>query len=74
VLGMLKGKTRIETTENYLIATIFVGAIILSLGMGLTVLSPKGLSVILAMLGSLITFASTVLLILVWLVKELKGE
>jgi hypothetical protein len=73
-LGKLKGKDRFETAENYSILSILIGALILSLGIGLTIITPKGLPAILAMLGSLIAFVSTVALILVWLVKEFSGD
>ena len=72
-LGKLKGKDKYETAENYSILSIAVGATILSTGIGLTVLTPKGIPAILAMLGSLITFVSTVVLIVIWLVKEFSG-
>lgn len=74
VLDMLKGKDKYETAENYSMLFIVVGAVILSTGIGLTILSPKGISAIMAMLGSLISFLATVVLIFVWLVKELFGE
>jgi hypothetical protein len=73
-LGKLKGKDRFETAENYSILSILIGALILSLGIGLTIITPKGFPAILAMLGSLIAFVSTVALILVWLVKEFSGD
>lgn len=73
-LGKLKGKDKFETAENYSILSILIGALILSLGIGLTIITPKGLPAILAMLGSLIAFVSTVALILVWLVKEFSGD
>lgn len=72
-LGKLKGKDKFETAENYSILSILVGVAILSFGIGLTILTPRGLPAILAMLGSLITFVSTVALILVWLAKEFLG-
>jgi len=71
---MLKGKDKYETLENYSILFIFTGAVMLSLGIALTVINPKGLSAILAMLGSLISFLSTVMLIFIWLAKELFGD
>jgi len=74
VLAMLKGKDKYETLENYSILFIFTGAVMLSLGIALTVINPKGLSAILAMLGSLISFLSTVMLIFIWLAKELFGD
>ena len=73
-LPQLKGKNKYETAENYSILFIVIGAIILSSGIGLTVLGSKGIFAILAMLGSLIAFLSTVALIFVWLVKEIFGS
>jgi uncharacterized Tic20 family protein len=72
-LGKLKGKDKFETAENYSILSILIGAIMVSVGIGLTIITPKGLPAILAMLGSLIAFLSTVALILVWLAKEFFG-
>jgi hypothetical protein len=69
----LKGKDRFETLENYSILFIFIGAIILSVGIGLNILNTKGLSAILSMLGALIAFISTIALIFVWLLKEFKS-
>lgn len=74
VLGMLRGKDKFETVENCSILFIAVGAAMLTSGIGLTVLSPKGVSAVLAMLGSLISFLSTVVLIFTWLAKEFLGE
>ncbi len=73
-LGLLKGKTRYEKIEGYCILILIAGAIMLSAGIGLTVISTKGIPAIMAMLGSLISFLATVALIFVWLFKELQGE
>ena len=73
-LPQLKGKDKYETAENYSILFIVIGAIILSSGMGLTALNPKGIYTILAMLGSFIAFLSTIALIFVWLAKEIFGS
>ncbi len=73
-LGRLKGKGRYETVENWIIILIVFGALMLSVGMGLTAFNPKGISAILAMSGSLLAFLSTVALIFTWLVKEFKGD
>jgi len=70
----LKGKDKYTTAENYSILFIFVGAIILSAGIGLTIFSTQGIFTILAMLGSFVAFISTVILILSWLAKEIFGE
>jgi len=73
-LGLFKGKTRYEKIEGYCIVIIIAGAVMLSAGIGLTVITPKGIPAIMAMLGSLISFLATVALIFVWLFKELQGE
>ena len=73
-MDRLKGKNKSETTENYVIAIILIGALMLSAGIGLSTLSPNGIPAILSMLGSFITFTFTIILILLWLVKEFKGE
>ena len=70
VLGMLKGKNRYETMENCSIASLFAGALILSLGIGLSALSPSRAPAVLAMLGAFISFVSTIALIISWVLKE----
>jgi uncharacterized membrane protein YidH (DUF202 family) len=72
VLKFLKGKDKLETAENFSIAFIAIGAGILSFGIGLTVITPKGVPAILAMLGAFISFISTVTLIFIWLIKEFR--
>jgi len=79
VLRKLKGKNRFETLENYSIAGIIVGAFVFAGGVGLTALSPKGISAILAMMGAVVAFCGTVALVFVWLIREIfekeeKGE
>lgn len=69
-LSKLKGKDKLETAENYSILLIFIGAILLSFGIGINIISTKGFSAILTMLGAVISFLSTVSLILVWLLRE----
>lgn len=66
----LKGKDKIETIENYSILVLFTGVSFLSLGIGFSIISTKGIPIILAMFGSVISFLATVALIFVWLVKE----
>ncbi len=70
----LKGKDRLETMENYSILFIFIGAMILSVGIGLNIISTRGPSAILSMFGALISFISTIVLIVVWSLKEFKKE
>jgi len=73
-LPQLKGKNKYETAENYSILFILIGAAMLSIGIGLTAFNPKGIFTVAAMLGSFISFLSTVVLIFVWLAKEVFGS
>jgi hypothetical protein len=70
----IKGKNKLETLERISIALIVFGAFILSLGIGLTILTPKGIPAILSMLGALTSFVFTAILIFTWLIKEFKSE
>jgi membrane protein implicated in regulation of membrane protease activity len=69
---MLKGKNRYETLENLSIFFICIGTIMLSLGIGLAVLTPK--VAVLAMFGVLVSFLAIVALIFIWLAKEFFGK
>jgi len=66
---MLGGRDRVE---NLLIIGLIVSTVILSVGMGLTIVSPKGIAAILAMLGGFLIFVFTVSLVFFWLIKELR--
>ena len=74
ILKMLKAKSKFEKAEGYCILSLIVGSLMLSSGIGLSIITPKGIPAILAMLGSLIAFLSTVGLIFTWLLKEMFGE
>jgi len=71
---MLKGEDRYETLENYSIFFIFIGAAMLSLGIGLNAITTVGIPTILAMFGALISFIFTVALIFIWLAKDIFGD
>ena len=71
--GNLKGNDRFETFENYSILFIALGALMITLGIGLTVVATKGFPVILTMIGSLLAFISTIALIATWLAREFLG-
>ena len=73
-LQKLKGKDKLETAENYSILFIFIGAVILSAGIGLNIISTTGFPTILAMLGALISFLSTIAMIAVWGLREFENE
>ncbi|MEM5879090.1 MAG: hypothetical protein QXU74_01180 [Candidatus Aenigmatarchaeota archaeon] len=66
----LKGKDKFETAENYSILGILAGIVLLSSGFLLSILNTRGLSAVLLMLGSFLSFISTVALVLVWLIRE----
>lgn len=73
-LSKLKGKDKLETAENYSILFIFVGAILLSIGIGLNIISTRGISPILTMFGALVSFLATVSLIVIWVMREFEKE
>lgn len=68
------GKGKLARAENYCIYGVLAGTIVFSTGIGLSILNPKGISAILAMIGSFIAFMSTISLVIVWLIQEWKGE
>ena len=74
VLGMLKRKNKFEKMEGYSIFFMLISALILASGIGLSILNTKGISAIMAMLGSVLAFFAMIGLILTWLIKELIGE
>ena len=73
MLGMLKGKDRMDTFERWTIFLIFVGLGLFSLGTFVAIFIQRGIPVIIALLGSFIAFIFTILLILVWLLQD-KGK
>ena len=74
MFGRLKGKDKIETVENIFILLLFLSGAILSFGIGSTIITPRGWPVVLAMVGSLVCFVFTLALLILWLIKDLKGE
>jgi len=73
-LRVPKGKDRYETAENYSIAGVLAGAALFAAGVGLTIISPAGIPTIVAMLGAIVAFASSVAMVFVWLAKDLFGR
>lgn len=73
VLGMLKGKDRIDTIERWTIFTIFAGLVLFALGTFGAIWIPQGFTVVIALLGSFIIFIFTIVLILIWLLRD-KGK
>jgi len=70
---MLKGKDKFETFEKWSIAIILLGALALAAGIGLSSVQTTGFPVIMAMLGSLVIFIGTIILIIGWLWADLAG-
>ncbi|MEM5829249.1 MAG: hypothetical protein QW040_00635 [Candidatus Aenigmatarchaeota archaeon] len=70
LIGKVKGKNKFETAENSSILGIVFGVGILFIGFLISIINPKGLAAILLMVGSFLSFISTVVLVLLWLLKE----
>lgn len=70
----LKGKDKYETAENYSILLIIIGAAVFALGTGLSAVNPVGIAAIFAMLGGLISFVFTVILVIIWFMQGSKKE
>lgn len=71
--GKLKGNDRSDTLENFSILFILIGAVILSFGIGLSVVS-KTTAMIFSVSGAWVAFLSTVVLIIIWVVKEFRSD
>ena len=63
-----------ERTEGIITIILIVGTFLTSIGIGLSILTPKGISAILTMLGAFAIFVATTGMVFAWLLKELKGE
>ena len=74
LLDMIKSKKNLEKIEGYSILFLIAGSLIMSSGIGLTIVNTKGIPAIMAMLGALIAFLSTVSLIFTWLLQEMFGD
>ncbi len=70
----LKGENRYDTAENYCLAGIIIGTVMVSIGILTSIISTVGLPAVAAMVGALLSFGSTVGLIFVWVFKELRGS
>jgi len=71
---MIMSKKKLEKMEGYSILSLIVGTVILTSGIGLTIVSTKGIPAIITMLGTLIAFLSTVVLIFTWFFQEFFGD
>ena len=74
LLDMIKSKKKLEKMEGYSIVFLIAGSLIMSSGIGLTVVSTKGIPAIMTMLGALIAFLATVSLVFTWLLQEMLGD
>ena len=73
-LKNLKSGDKFETLENYSMLGVIFGALVFAGGIGLTALTPAGIPTIITMLGAVIAFCASVLLVFVWLAKEIVGK
>ncbi len=73
-LKNLKGESRMETLENYSIVGVIVGALIFSMGVGLTVIASEGIPVIITMLGAVLSFISSASVVVVLFFREALGK
>ena len=71
---MLKSKDKFEIAEGYAILSLLASSLILSLGIGLTVFSTRGIPAIMAMMGALFSFLSAFALIMVWVWEDMVKE
>jgi hypothetical protein len=74
ILSGLKGKDRFETLENYSLVGVIVGALIFAGGVGLSAISTHGVPAVISMMGAVVAFCASVVLVLVWLAKEIFGK
>ena len=70
--GKLRGKDKFETLENWSILIILLGGFLLSAGIASSIITTKGIPTLLAIFGAFISFIGTIILLLVWLVQELR--
>jgi hypothetical protein len=71
---MLKSKNKFERAEGYAVLALLASSLLLSLGIGLTVFSTKGLPAIMAMIGALFSFLSALALVIIWVWNDMVKE
>jgi hypothetical protein len=74
LLGRIRGKDKLSTMENVCILLVIIGAVVLSLGTGMTIISPQGIPAAMSMAGAVIAFLGTALLVLTWTASEILGR
>lgn len=71
LLKRFKGRNKYETIENYSILGAVFGALAFAGGVGLTALNTTGMSVVIIMMGALLSFLSSVVLVFSWLLRAM---
>ncbi|MEM5799669.1 MAG: hypothetical protein QXZ43_03315 [Candidatus Aenigmatarchaeota archaeon] len=71
---MLKSKNKFEKAEGYAILSLLGSSLLLSLGIGLTAISTRGVPAIMSMIGALFSFLSAVALIAIWVWEDMVKE
>ena len=59
-----------ELSEEILIGTLVLGAILLTAGIVLSAIVPAGLAALMAMSGALLSFLSLIFMVILWFVKD----
>lgn len=67
--SMLHGHNKHETIERYIILGVIVGVLLAGVGIASTIFGSKGLTTMVALVGSFITFIFTVILVFYWFVR-----
>jgi uncharacterized membrane protein len=70
--GKMKGKDSLETAENFSILFILIGAVVLSVGIGLSIMSQR-ISFVFSVVGAWTALIFTVVLIFVWVAREFRS-
>jgi len=70
----IKGKNKSETLENLSLLGVILGAVVFSAGVGLTVVSTEGVSVVITMMGAMLSFISSMLVVGILFVREVLGK
>ena len=74
IFGRLKGKSSLDTIQNYSIAGIVLSGALFAVGVAASGLQTTGLPAITAMLGALSSFIFTLILLGTWFIKEALGR
>jgi hypothetical protein len=69
----MRGKDSMETAENFSILFILIGAVVLSVGIGLSIMSQR-MSFLFSVVGAWTALISTIVLIFIWVGREFRSD